>query len=109
MSALQADGEWPLGLSEEEQLTVAQVVSVREACASLSESVLDDLYKLLAGGARGTASGAFDVPSSESDAITDEEDDAVLSGSSRPPHPTTALLPRPTPRTQQPQNTIESR
>ena len=108
VSALQVDGEWLLGLSEEEQLTVSQVVSAREAGAGLSESVLDDLYKLLAGGARGTASGAFDVPSSESDAITDEEEDAVLSGSSRPPRPSTATLPRPTPRTQQPQRTIES-
>ena len=81
LSALQMDGEWLLGLSEAEQVTVAQVASAKDAGGALSEAVLDDLHELLAGGARGTAFGVFDLPSSESEAMTDEEELAGLSDS----------------------------
>ena len=59
LSALQMDGEWLLGLSEAEQVTVAQVTSAKDAGGALSEAVLDDLHELLAGGARGTAFRCF--------------------------------------------------
>ena len=81
LTALQMDGEWLLGLSEADQLTVAQVTSAKDAVVALSEAVLDDLHELLAGGARGTAFGVFDLPSSESEAMTDEEERAGLSDS----------------------------
>ena len=68
------DGEWLLGLSEADQLTVAQATSAHDARVALSETVLDELQELLAGGARGTASGVFELPSSESEAMTDEEE-----------------------------------
>merc|ERR1711949_138779 len=73
LTALQMDGERLLGLSEADQLTVAQVTSAQDAGVALSETVLDELQELLAAGARGTASGVFELPSSESEATTDEE------------------------------------
>ncbi len=90
LSALHMDGEWRLGLSEDEQVTVAQVASAKDAGGVLSEVVRDDIYKLLAGGARGSASGVFDLPSSESEAMSDEGDLADLSVSSSSQHPATA-------------------
>ena len=81
LTALQMDGEWLLGLSEADQLTVAQATSAQDARVALSETVLDELQELLAGGARGTASGVFELPSSESEAMTDEEERAGLSDS----------------------------
>ena len=90
LSVLQMDGEWLLGLSEAEQVTVAQVTSAKDAGGALSEAVLDDLHELLAGGARGTAFGVFDLPSSESEAMTDEEEPAGLSDSASSQHPVAA-------------------
>ena len=48
LSALQMDGEWLLGLSEAEQVTVAQVTSAKDAGGALSEAVLGVLHELLA-------------------------------------------------------------
>ena len=53
LSALQMDGEWLLGLSEAEQVTVSQVTPAKDAGGALSEAVLDDLHEPLAGGAMG--------------------------------------------------------
>ena len=53
-------------------MAVAEVASVRDCGDSLSRSMLEDLYKLLVGGARGTAPCAFEFSASESDAIPDE-------------------------------------
>ena len=59
LSALQMDGEWLLGLSEAEQVTVAQVTSAKDAGGALSETVLDDVHELLAGGAMGNGLRCF--------------------------------------------------
>ena len=95
LTALQMDGEWLLGLSEADQLTVAQVTSAQDAGVALSETVLDELQELLAGGARGTASGVFELPSSESEAMTDEEEHAGLSDSASGCLPPIAASPAP--------------
>ena len=42
LTALQMDGEWLLGLSEADQLTVAKATSAQEAGVPLSETVLDE-------------------------------------------------------------------
>ena len=43
LTALQMDGEWLLGLSEADQLTVAQATSAQDAGVALSETVLGEL------------------------------------------------------------------
>ena len=80
LSALSVDGEWVLGLSEEKQVQVAEIVSLRDEDGGLSESMLDTLKELCEPGARGAVlgafdTGAFDIGSSESEAETDEEED----------------------------------
>ena len=67
------DSEWLLGLSEDEQLTVAEVASSQEHGAGVEKELMERLYKLLAGGVRGTASGAFERDASESPACTDSD------------------------------------
>ena len=54
-----------LRIGEDPQMAVAEVASARDCGDGLSQSMLEDLYKLLAGGARGTASGAFEFSASE--------------------------------------------
>ena len=68
LSALQMDGDWLLGLSEEEQAVVATAISAMEAGAALDKDVGEDVHQLLAEGARGTACGMFELRSSESEA-----------------------------------------
>ena len=53
LTALQMDGERLWGLSEADQLTVARATSAQDAGVALSETVLDELQELLAGGAKG--------------------------------------------------------
>ena len=53
LSALQIDGEWLLGLNEDEQGVVAELVSAREACEGVNELALTHMYELIGGGAKG--------------------------------------------------------
>ena len=55
LSALQMDSEWILALTEKEQIMVAEVVSAREQGVDLDPAQMDDVYRLLGGGSRGTA------------------------------------------------------
>ena len=74
LSALQMDSEWILGLTEKQQIMVAEVVSAREQGIDLNPAQMDEVYRLLGGGSRGTAAGAFESLKG-SDGSTDEDTD----------------------------------
>lgn len=74
LSALQMDSEWILALTEREQITIAEVVSAREQGIDLNPGQMDEVYRLLGGGSRGTAAGAFESLKG-SDGSTDEDTD----------------------------------
>ena len=68
------DSEWILALTEEEQIMVAEVVSAREQGIDLNPAQMDEVYRLLGGGSRGTAAGAFESLEA-GDGSADEDSD----------------------------------